>query len=109
MAEKQNSKDRLKEITASIEDGIKELFQSETYAQYLQIMSRFHHYSVNNQVLIHMQKPDATLVPGFLTSTAQAFITRAFLYQKKNWPAKRSSIIFIRIIPHGVRDKCLHN
>lgn len=28
-------------------------------------MSRFHHYSVNNQVLIHMQKPDATLVAGF--------------------------------------------
>ena len=65
MAEKQNSRDRLKEITASIEDGIKELFQSETYAQYLQTMSRFHHYSVNNQVLIHMHKPDATLVAGF--------------------------------------------
>lgn len=65
MAEKQSSRDRLKEITASIEDGIKELFQSETYAQYLQTMSRFHHYSVNNQVLIHMQKPDATLVAVF--------------------------------------------
>lgn len=65
MAEKQSSRDRLKDITASIEDGIKELFQSETYAQYLQTMSRFHHYSVNNQVLIHMQKPDATLVAGF--------------------------------------------
>ena len=65
MAEKQSSRDRLKEITASIEDGIKELFQSEGYAQYLQTMSRFHHYSVNNQVLIHMQKPDATLVAGF--------------------------------------------
>ena len=60
MAEKKSNRDRLKEITASIEDGIKELFQSETYAQYLQTMSRFHHYSVNNQVLIHMQKPDAT-------------------------------------------------
>ena len=65
MAEKQSSRDRLKEITASIEDGIKELFQSESYAQYLQTMSRFQHYSVNNQVLIHMQKPDATLVAGF--------------------------------------------
>ena len=65
MAEKQSNQDRLKEITASIEDGIKELFQSESYAQYLQTMSRFHHYSVNNQVLIHMQKPDATLVAGF--------------------------------------------
>ena len=61
MAEKQSSRDRLKEITASIEDGIKELFQSESYAQYLQTMSRFHHYSVNNQVLIHMhpRRPEA--------------------------------------------------
>jgi antirestriction protein ArdC len=65
MAEKQSNKDRLKEITASIEDGIKALFQSDNYAQYLQTMSRFHRYSVNNQVLIHIQKPDATLVAGF--------------------------------------------
>lgn len=65
MAEKQSNKDRLKEITASIEDGIKDLFQSDNYAQYLTTMSRFHRYSVNNQVLIHMQKPDATLVAGF--------------------------------------------
>ena len=65
MAETQNNKDRLKEIIASIEDGIQNLFQSESYAQYLNTMSRFHRYSVNNQVLIHMQKPDATLVAGF--------------------------------------------
>ena len=65
MAETQNNKDRLKEIIASIEDGIQNLFQSESYAQYLNTMSRFHRYSVNNQVLIHMQNPDATLVAGF--------------------------------------------
>ena len=45
MAEKQTNKDRLKEITDSIEAGIKELFQSEKYMQYLRTMSRFHHYS----------------------------------------------------------------
>lgn len=65
MAEKQSNKERLQEITANIETGIKELFQSEKYAQYLQTMSRFHRYSVNNQVLIHMQNPNATLVAGF--------------------------------------------
>ena len=65
MAEKQTNKDRLKEITDSIEAGIKELFQSEKYTQYLRTMSRFHHYSVNNTMLIHIQKPDATLVAGF--------------------------------------------
>ncbi len=65
MPEKQSNKDRLKEITDSIEAGIQELFQSERYAQYLRTMSRFHRYSVNNTMLIHMQKPDATLVAGF--------------------------------------------
>jgi len=57
--------DRLKEITESIERGIRELFASDKYQQYLQTMSRFHRYSVNNTVLIHMQKPNATLVAGF--------------------------------------------
>ena len=65
MAEKQSNKDRLKEITDSIENGIKELFESEKYKNYLRTMSRFHKYSVNNTMLIYMQKPDATVVAGF--------------------------------------------
>lgn len=65
MAEKQNPKERLKEITDSIEVGIKELFESDKYKSYLQTMSRFHKYSLNNTMLISMQKPDATLVAGF--------------------------------------------
>lgn len=65
MAEKQNPKERLKEITDSIETGIKELFESDKYKSYLQTMSRFHKYSFNNTMLISMQKPDATLVAGF--------------------------------------------
>ncbi|MDD3230684.1 MAG: YodL domain-containing protein [Oscillospiraceae bacterium] len=65
MAETTTNKDRLKDITESIEAGIKELFQSDKYAQYLQTMSRFHRYSVNNTMLIYLQKPDATLVAGF--------------------------------------------
>lgn len=65
MAEKQSGKDRLREITASIESGIKDLFESEKYRRYLATMSRFHKYSVNNQMLIYMQRPDATHVAGF--------------------------------------------
>ena len=65
MAETQTNKDRLKEITASIETGIKELFESDKYRQYLTTMSRFHKYSVNNTMLIYLQKPDATVVAGF--------------------------------------------
>ena len=62
---KQSNKERLKDITDSIERGIEELFQSDKYAEYLRTMSRFHKYSVNNTMLIYMQKPDATLVAGF--------------------------------------------
>ena len=62
---KQTNKERLKEITDSIEKGIKELFESDKYKQYLTTMSRFHHYSVNNQMLIYMQMPNATHVAGF--------------------------------------------
>lgn len=63
--QKQTNKERLKDITDSIERGIEELFQSDKYAEYLRTMSRFHKYSVNNTMLIYMQKPDATLVAGF--------------------------------------------
>ena len=65
MADNSKTKERLKEITDSIENGIKELFESDKYQQYLRTMSRFHSYSLNNTVLIAMQKPDATLVAGF--------------------------------------------
>ena len=65
MPDKQSTKERLKEITDSIEKGIKELFESDKYAAYLQTMSRFHHYSVNNQILIHLQNPNATLVASY--------------------------------------------
>lgn len=64
MAEKQSNKERLKEITAGIEKGIQELFQSDRYLNYLSTMSRFRKYSLNNVMLIHSQMPHATLVAG---------------------------------------------
>ena len=66
MAEnKPTNRERLREITDGIEQGIRELFESEKYMRYLSVMSRFHRYSVNNTMLIYMQKPDATLVAGY--------------------------------------------
>ena len=61
----QTSKEKLKEITEGIEKGIKDLFASDQYVQYLKTMARFHRYSLNNIILIFMQKPDATMVAGF--------------------------------------------
>ena len=57
--------DKLKEITDRLEQGIKELFDSDRYKEYLCVMSKFHNYSFNNTLLIAMQKPDASLVAGF--------------------------------------------
>ena len=65
MSEKQSNKERIREITAGIEKGIMELFESDCYRNYLITMSRFHRYSLNNVMLIHAQRPNATLVAGF--------------------------------------------
>jgi antirestriction protein ArdC len=65
MTESSKTKDRIKEITDNLEQGIRDLFESGRYMDYLRSMSRFHRYSLNNTVLIYMQHPDATLVSGF--------------------------------------------
>ena len=65
MDDVKTEKQKVQEITEKLEQGIKELFESEKYKNYLNTMSKFHNYSFNNTVLIAMQKPDATLVAGF--------------------------------------------
>ena len=56
---------KVKEVTERLEAGVRELFESERYQAYLKAMSKFHDYSLNNTLLILMQKPDASLVAGF--------------------------------------------
>ena len=60
--------DKVKEITDKLEAGIQALFESEAFKNYLKTLSKFHDYSLNNTILIAMQKPDATLVAGYLSS-----------------------------------------
>ena len=64
MAENKNAQ-QVREITDKLEQGIKELFESEKYKEYLRTMSKFYNYSFNNTLLIAMQKPDATLIAGY--------------------------------------------
>ena len=64
MAEKDRNK-KMKEIMERLEQGVKEIFTSEMYMEYLKTMSQFHNYSFNNTLLIHLQKPDASLVAGY--------------------------------------------
>lgn len=60
-----NSTERIKEIMDKLETGLKNLFDSDQYQNYLDTMAKFHNYSFNNTLLIAMQKPDASLVAGF--------------------------------------------
>lgn len=64
MAEKREQ--QMYEITKKLEEGVKELFTSERYTEYLKTMSKFYKYSFHNTVLIALQRPEATLVAGYL-------------------------------------------
>ncbi|MEM1724152.1 MAG: ArdC-like ssDNA-binding domain-containing protein [Thermoplasmata archaeon] len=61
----EDKKDKIKEITDKLEQGIKDIYDSEQYKNYLIVMSKFHSYSYRNSLLIMLQKPDATYVAGF--------------------------------------------
>ena len=65
MADNQTEKQKVQELTDKLERGLTELFNSESYKNYLSTMSKFHNYSFNNTLLIAMQKPEASLVAGY--------------------------------------------
>ena len=52
-------------IQKKLEDGVVEIFTSEKYREYMDAMSKFPRYSVNNCILIASQYPQASLVCGF--------------------------------------------
>ena len=57
--------EKIRQITDKLEQGVHQIFESENYKAYLSTMAKFHNYSLNNTILIAMQKPDATLVAGY--------------------------------------------
>lgn len=62
-----NRNDKIKELTDTLQKGIKNIYNSEKYKNHLKVMSKFHNYSYRNQVLISLQNPDATLVKGYVS------------------------------------------
>ena len=58
---------RVKALTEQLETGVKAVFESEKYKDYLKAMSKFHHYSFGNVMLILMQCPEASMVAGYTT------------------------------------------
>lgn len=65
MSEKVEKKQKIDDIMQKLEQGIKDVYDSEKYKNYLTVMSKFYLYSYNNAMLIMMQKPDATRIAGF--------------------------------------------
>ena len=63
--DRKSQKERIREITEQLEAGVQAVFESDNYREYLKCMSRFHNYSVNNCLLIALQRPDASLVAGY--------------------------------------------
>ncbi len=57
--------EKIRQITDKLEQGVHQIFESDNYKAYLSTMAKFHNYSLNNTILIAMQKPDATLVAGY--------------------------------------------
>ena len=65
MQEYTSPSERLKALTDQLEQGVSDIFQSGQYAAYLTAMSKFHHYSFGNTMLIFMQCPNATNIAGY--------------------------------------------
>ena len=72
-------KQQMKEITERLEQGVKDIFTSEMYTTYLRTMAKFHNYSFNNTLLIAMQRPDATMVAGYLSDYSDKYPSAVFL------------------------------
>ena len=57
--------ERLDYLMEQLEKGTQNIFESGRYAEYLAVMSKFHHYSFRNTILIFLQNPNASHVAGF--------------------------------------------
>ena len=58
---------KIDSIIKNIENGVKEIYTSDKYLKYLNTVSKFHQYSLNNTLLINMQCPNASLVASYTT------------------------------------------
>lgn len=93
--------EKVAKATELIETGLKDLFNSDNYTNYLKTLSKFHNYSFNNSFLIAMQNPDARLVKG-LNSWNKDFNRRV----KKG---EKSIMIFAPLIASKDGEKPKYN
>ena len=64
---KEERKQEMDQALKTLEQGVKDVFTSENYRNYLKFFSQFHNYSFNNVIMILMQYPTASRVASFRT------------------------------------------
>jgi len=57
--------ERIKAMQDEIASTIESMSNHEGWQKFLDTTAKFHRYSLNNALLIHWQRPDATMVAGF--------------------------------------------
>ena len=55
----------LEQAFKDIAEGVKNVYSSENFKNYLKFSAKFHDYSINNTMLILSQYPDASFVAGY--------------------------------------------
>lgn len=58
-------KKALEALEAMLETGVKDIFETEGFKNYLKFMSQNREYSLTNTLLIYLQMPEATIVGGY--------------------------------------------
>lgn len=61
----EDPKAKVEALMKAIEDGVENVIDSGEIENFLAHMGKFHNYSFGNQMLIYIQKPEATQVAGY--------------------------------------------
>ena len=65
MKKTSNREEKMSLVQQKLEEGVRDIFESDKYKEYMKTMSRFPRYSINNCILIACQCPEASHVCGF--------------------------------------------
>lgn len=97
--------ERMKDLNQRLEQGIRDVFESERFRDYLAVMSRFHTYSARNVLLIHMQRPNATRVASAKRWKEQfeRFINKVISYLPSAFVCKATLLSSLRSLTSILR------
>lgn len=84
--------DLTRKYIADLDAGVRDLFASDRWKNYLDFLSRFHRYSANNTIAIYLQRPTASLVASFSD------------WRRKGRNVKKGEHGIKILAPHTVKD-----